>query len=220
MSYLSLKPTVSFGLVAGVPVFLDIARDRYFALDPVAAETFARVRHTALPAAENDPGIRRLLATELFALADDFAPIVPASVHSPLAQDPMPRPTFRLSDLLSVAWALRSVRRRLRVQPVDRVLGALDRRRARTGTSATAAHIAQLAARFREARALVPTRPNCLQDSLALCLWLARRSARPSLVFGVKLDPFAAHCWVQHEACILNDAPDTIRLFTPVLVVR
>ena len=36
MRHLRLHPHVSYGLVAGRPVFLDVSRDRYLALDPVA----------------------------------------------------------------------------------------------------------------------------------------------------------------------------------------
>jgi len=73
--------------------------------------------------------------------------------------------------------------------------------------------------RFRHARALVPIGPTCLQDSLALRDWLGSRQASAAIVFGVKLDPFAAHCWVQSENTVLNDAPDKVREFTPVFVV-
>ena len=80
--------------------------------------------------------------------------------------------------------------------------------------------VARLAGRFRAARSLVPIPPICLQDSIALAFWLARRSACPALVFGAKLDPFSAHCWVQTDALVLNDAPDTVSQFAPVLVIR
>ena len=53
MSYLRLHPHVSYGMVGGRPVFLDVSRDRYLALDPAAEATFARaygVDITGLPA--------------------------------------------------------------------------------------------------------------------------------------------------------------------------
>lgn len=76
-----------------------------------------------------------------------------------------------------------------------------------------------LAARFIAARRMVPIAPNCLPDSLALSFFLARRDLFPEIVFGVKLDPFAAHCWVQTDQLVLNDSRDTIEGFVPVLVV-
>jgi hypothetical protein len=40
------------------------------------------------------------------------------------------------------------------------------------------------------------------------------------LVFGAKLNPFAAHCWVQLEDVVLNDRTDNVAVFTPVGVIR
>ena len=76
----------------------------------------------------------------------------------------------------------------------------------------------QMAKRFLAVRRLVPVRPNCLLDSLALVRFLRARSASADLVFGVKLEPFGAHCWVQSDDTILNDSIDTASDFTPVLV--
>ena len=61
--------------------------------------------------------------------------------------------------------------------------------------------------------------PNCLTDSLALASFLSRRSVSWQLVFGVKLDPFAAHCWLQDDGAVLNDAADSVSTFTPILVI-
>jgi hypothetical protein len=36
-------------------------------------------------------------------------------------------------------------------------------------------------------------------------------------VFGVRLDPFAAHCWLQTDRLLLTDAADALGVFTPVL---
>jgi len=38
-------------------------------------------------------------------------------------------------------------------------------------------------------------------------------------VFGVKLNPFSAHCWVQAGDIVLNDAIDHVTIHTPILVV-
>jgi hypothetical protein len=53
-------------------------------------------------------------------------------------------------------------------------------------------------------------------DSLALiaCLW--RRGLPADLYFGVRIAPFAAHCWVQSGDCLLSDPFDIVREFTPV----
>jgi hypothetical protein len=36
-------------------------------------------------------------------------------------------------------------------------------------------------------------------------------------VIGVKLNPFAAHCWLQVGDVVLNDLPERVAAFTPIL---
>jgi hypothetical protein len=58
-----------------------------------------------------------------------------------------------------------------------------------------------------------------LFDSLALVHFLRGFGFHPQWVFGVKLDPFGAHCWVQQDGGLLNDELDRTTLFTPIMVV-
>ena len=77
-----------------------------------------------------------------------------------------------------------------------------------------------LVSRFQRARSFVPIKPICLQDSLALREWLARRGAGAALVLGVRLDPFAAHSWIQLGDMVLNDSADRVSAYTPILAVE
>ncbi len=47
-------------------------------------------------------------------------------------------------------------------------------------------------------------RPRCLIDALALDRILLSRKMRAMLVFGVRLNPFGAHCWLQTTDAILR----------------
>ena len=38
------------------------------------------------------------------------------------------------------------------------------------------------------------------------------------VVLAVKLGPFAAHCWTQIGDQVLNDTPEEVARFTPILV--
>jgi hypothetical protein len=38
----------------------------------------------------------------------------------------------------------------------------------------------------------------------------------PSLVFGVRMNPFRAHCWVQLGGQVLIGDFEQVRLFTPI----
>ncbi|MFZ0500018.1 MAG: lasso peptide biosynthesis B2 protein [Steroidobacteraceae bacterium] len=62
-------------------------------------------------------------------------------------------------------------------------------------------------------------RAACLLDSLTLVHFLGAEGIHPDWVFGVKTEPFDAHCWVQDGEVVLNDAPDRVRQYSPILLV-
>jgi hypothetical protein len=57
----------------------------------------------------------------------------------------------------------------------------------------------------------------CRFDSLALIEFLFSHRCLPLWVFGVKCEPFAAHCWVQDDNYILNDSVEYVQRFTPIM---
>jgi hypothetical protein len=64
------------------------------------------------------------------------------------------------------------------------------------------------------------SRPRqCLFDALALRIFLARYGLHAHWVFGVRMNPFGAHCWIQHEGIVLNDSVEFVRAFTPIMTV-
>lgn len=62
-------------------------------------------------------------------------------------------------------------------------------------------------------------RDACRFRSLCLVRYLTLSGINPNWVFGVRLDPFGAHCWVEHNGQILNEAPDTVREYRRILCV-
>ena len=66
---------------------------------------------------------------------------------------------------------------------------------------------------------LFADRDACLFDSLALSELLAKYGLHPNWVFGVRTEPFMAHCWLQHGDLVINDSTQRVREFTPILVV-
>lgn len=59
----------------------------------------------------------------------------------------------------------------------------------------------------------------CLRDSLTLVRYLAAEQLHARWVIGVRSRPFAAHSWVQVGHLVLNDLHETVRGYTPILVV-
>ena len=195
-------------------LMLDLRRDRYFQIDPASTASLGQWRDNRLEEGED---LMRLLDRGLLvpsdrptksgwtehlvphrSLLDTSAPSAPASV-------------LTLPELALTFWrARRSLKRGLE--------HSVDEMRRRKVPEPAGDALASVA-RFRAARRWIPVASNCLTDSIALAAFLARRSVRADLVFGVKLDPFAAHCWLQTDEVILNDAVDIVTSFTPILVV-
>lgn len=218
MTYLQLRHHVSFATIEDRAVFLDLRRDRYFALDGAAAESFNALRFSpgGLVSAEH---IEALLATDLFAWSHEPCDCLPAQIPVPdeeLSEDlAMPRPR----DVIRALYLVVRCRRAVRKHPLELVIAERHVRSAGPGETLASAAALPLAQRFLRARAFVPIGRVCLQDSLALYDWLTAHRTRPSLVVGVQLHPFAAHCWVQLGRTVLNDAVDKVTKYTPVLVV-
>lgn len=75
-------------------------------------------------------------------------------------------------------------------------------------------------ARYRHLRPLLfSSRDRCLHDSLTLLAFLLAQGIRAHWVIGVQVRPFGAHSWVQDGTTVLNDEPERVRKFRPILVV-
>ena len=76
------------------------------------------------------------------------------------------------------------------------------------------------AARYTRLRPFaLTTYDRCLNDSLALIHFLATQGHFPRWVIGVRVQPFGAHSWVQSGDVVLNDLPENVRHYRPILVV-
>ncbi len=60
---------------------------------------------------------------------------------------------------------------------------------------------------------------RCLYDSLTLIHFLATQGLFAQWVIGVRVDPFEAHSWAQVGDVVLNDFPERVRHFQPILIV-
>jgi hypothetical protein len=60
---------------------------------------------------------------------------------------------------------------------------------------------------------------RCLSDSLTLIHFLTTQGLAARWVIGVRVNPFSAHSWAQAGDVVLNDEPERVRHFQPILVV-
>ena len=191
----------SFGLVNGRPLFLDLADDSYFLLEPAEEASLL----CALTAGHSD---------------NDLLPVHSVCPRREFVHFDETPTRFALADMVQVWWTVRQVRRGLARRPLADLIDAISRAHPRSGNRAEGLAASVLATHFQSVRRWLPQTPNCLSDSLALLLFLKSHGASAELVFGAKLDPFAAHCWIQADDLLLNDRIDRIEGFTVVGVIK
>lgn len=219
MTYIQLQAHVGYGLVGDRPVFLDLARDRYLALPPPVEHAF---RHLC---AQDEPvlpeGTERdlLLGTGLFRTGSLLGRgLKPATVQGCSASllDETARPRAGLRAVLAASASVGRAHKQLASRPLREIADAIRENRFAARPDYTSAGIEEAARLFMAARALVPVERCCLLDCLAMLDWLGEDARPAMLVFGVREDPFTAHCWLQTESLLLTDTADALGAFTPV----
>lgn len=194
-----LPPQLGFGLADGKAIFLDLDEDRYFSV-------------ALPPPGDKSQSLASLLDEERL-LVPGGRPVEPISYRPATRQLEHSPERCTLRQFLEVALTLALLRRELSRGRLRAALDHLPRAVCRKDgeTSSTA-----LAQRFLAARRMVPVRPNCLTDTLALVRFLRSRGFSPTIIFGVKLHPFSAHCWAEEDGLLLNEARDVAAQFIPV----
>jgi hypothetical protein len=130
-----------------------------------------------------------------------------------------PRVNITARDVMRFTASCLSARIQARWFPVEQLVSRSRARLSRQESfdMAKAREHVQI---FRRLRPLLYTGHDaCLLDSFTLRLFLARYGLAPRWVFGVRMTPFGAHCWLQQDTVVINDAPEHVRGFTPIMVV-
>ena len=211
-------------------IFLDLRRGKYIGVGGAHAPALsARIlggpAMEPAPTALTDQWLGRLRQQQL--LSD-----TPAGTSAQIPPT-LPEPTAGLpiDDDVDLAWL-----HLVRLWRATIVTSAWLRRRS---LADIAEHVAVLRARHSQraeslpedalhaaVRAYVHLRPfaltsndRCLHDSLAQIHFLATLGLFPRWVVGVRVHPFGAHSWVQSGSLVLNDLPERVRRYRPILVV-
>jgi Transglutaminase-like superfamily len=175
-----------------------------------------------------DAAIRPLLAQELLTVQVQE---LPTSLSLQVAMEPLDAEALceavrpRWSQTLHAVRATASASWQLRydsLQSIAKHLAALQlqlqKRPLRAPETADALRTS-VAAFLRLRPLLFSAKDRCLHDSLALSQYLLRDGHPAIWVVGVRTHPFRAHSWVQSENLVLNDQPEHVRGFTPILAV-
>jgi len=237
-----LSPHVHVCVAGKQVIFLDLERDKYLAV--AHAHPIGRwvsgwpLPQSGISAATQDGALARapgpengllaqmisqgLLITDP-ALGKAAAPVVADKAKVALVEyDLHVRPRATPRQLWNFCAAFMVARWSLKHRPIKEVVQAarLRKKRAATAPAADVAKLRELVTAFVHMRPLFYTaRDACLLDSVTLMHFLARYGVFPTWVFGVRTEPFYAHCWVQQGDYVFNDTPDFINGFSSILVV-
>jgi hypothetical protein len=133
-----------------------------------------------------------------------------------------PRPRIGLAHVLNFFAAAATASKNLRWESIERTVRTVENRKSTHTTAAASLDIDAISDLFEIFHTLRPYYPRkylCLFDSLALLHFLARYGVFPQWVYGVKVEPFAAHCWVQAGDAVVNDIIDNVRDYTPIMSI-
>lgn len=191
-------------VIDGTAVFLDIAADRYFRLPPDRnAQFVAEMSDGTVPPVQ-PVAIPRPEQWQL-----------PQSLSAAISEG-----HFRLGETARAIWMQRRVERQLAVRPFSEIVGNVSRALARSACPESRGEEgASIIRAFEHAKLIRTAADRCLPRSIALSLCLARRRIAAHVVLGVKLAPFAAHCWVQCSGEVLNDSLEEVQRYSPILVL-
>ncbi|MGE6694743.1 lasso peptide biosynthesis B2 protein [Sphingobium limneticum] len=222
MNAVILKPRVGYCDIDDRLVFLDVDRDRYLMIAP---ELEMAVRDLVTGRVVDAKGLKALAATGLFMSSHaaeesshPFSGIRATRAMSCIAEGSSDKLAFG-AHYVAAFLCLAFFHLVARYWPLwMRIFLATSL--ARSGEKALLpSKIPALLAAFHSATLVFPRKDRCLPDALALHAYLALCKLRTTLVFGVQLGPFQAHCWVQHEDVVLGQDIETVRAFLPVLAL-
>jgi hypothetical protein len=242
-----LAPHVHLCLAGKQVVLLDLERDKYLALAHSHSigkwvrgwPALSRVEQLAVgydtwttPVAALEPADQRVLG-KMVALRMLVTDPALGKVAEPVRIDEakvalvepqlLERPDATWGHFWSLCRAHLAAKWSLKRRPIKEVAAAVlaRKKRAMAGVRPLDVNrVRTLAAAFLLLRPILYTAHNaCLLDSLTLIRFLALYGVFPDWVFGVKTEPFHAHCWVQQGGYVFNDSPDFVGEFAPILVL-
>lgn len=220
--HLRLRDGLHFCICAGRVVFLDVHTDRYFALSGNADLAFRAWVAGEVTVEGPDEYLNCLIRTGLLMPEAGETKVGRGPALERAIEEFQPQPVGR-AWLASVQALLLRYRtgRNIRCQSLEAMLwNVRERKEALTALTDHAVKEMSLACKaFGSSRWAFRTRDQCLPDSIAFHRLCLDRGVPASLVIGVSVNPFAAHCWVQHGDVVINDRVEHIRQFTPILEI-
>jgi len=225
-----LREGLHYCVSAGRVIFLDVYLDTYFALPRATDTAFQALCSGSEVTASQWEALQTLVRKELISKSATGAAL-PSHLAlcraNLLSTFESVRPSF--GTVVRAFRAQASSALALRLRSFSAIIATTERRRARVertrGDSRDAPIgaerriYAEVSAAFAKTNLVFRPADRCLARSLAFVAVCHGYGLLPSLVFGVRTNPFLAHCWVQAEDRILHDDSGEAALYTPILVV-
>jgi hypothetical protein len=214
-------------------VFLDVRKDRYFAIESFRTERLGNVvagwpvlsPSTAGPDRNcMDPVVSLLLEKEILTSRETGKPAAPVEIPDPVAQitgESLDDPPRRGIGSLA-RFVMASVRARLLLNhcALESVVARVSHRNRFIPSPPDDGRIEDLISIYAGLRPFFFTAKDaCLVDALSLHEFLSAYGVHARWVFGVQARPFAAHCWLQIGSVVLNDTAEHVRRYTPIMIV-
>jgi len=220
--HVRLRDGLHYCTCVGRTIFLDVKANRYFAVSAEVDRAFQALTHDGAPVEPTSKALEPLLSAGLLVPADVPGLITQPYEMIPAKQDfhrrPV-KPSF-FAGAQALAHRYRAARK-VRGQPFATVLKNVRERKASLTSVAPdpSGEISLVLAAFASTAPVFRARNQCLPQSIAFHRLCLDRGVPATLVIGVSVNPFAAHCWVQLDDMVINDRVERIRQFTPILEI-
>lgn len=207
-------------------VFLDLKRDDYTLLEGTEGDAFKRIAGIR-PGQGCDiaSAVARLVGEGLLTTNPTLGRPI-AATHVELAIEQLldgepPSNRIGIAQFIRFASACTSAAVQLRWSSIETIVTKLRERKQSHAdhTRQDIGEVRRLVAAFLKLRSIFPVNYLCLYDSLALLEFLASYRIFPTWVFGVTLEPWGAHCWVQDAGLVYNEGIEEAANYTPILAI-
>lgn len=200
-SYICIEPRYQAGVSRrlGLPPVAPDSAENSGGADPAALEALlAEMVDGGMLTRDPDKG----KAATLLRQPDDIRELLRYGVGGP---------KVRLRHLAAFLRAVLTAKWRLRFGRIEATVRRVSERRTKRRTEHESERARDLVEIFRKLRPLAMGRKDqCLLNSLALIEFLAAFRLFPAWHFGVRMNEFLAHCWVQDEVTVYNDDVENV----------
>lgn len=219
MGYL-LANHVSYCTIGDKAIFLDLREDRYFCLGESAEAAFDGLIRGVTASTRITSDLERLEAAHIIRLHAGETRISPVVAQPAQSEIDTVDAQAGNVEILAALYHIGRTELFLRSHSLlDAIARFKTRKACVRQTRMMPSQVGTIAHANSRLKRIMRSTDRCLQRSLALADHLTAHHIPVSLVFGVTLAPFSAHCWVQYGTIVLNDHVDYVAQRTPILIL-